>query len=341
MTNAPRLLDKLVSMTAIHDVELMEFSLLKTLVEFVRPLELLILKIDRNGHPCYQLSLKQEKYEIIHDDICIPDEIMAAVDLVRRTKRPFNRRLDSARLLAVWHILQAKSQDVFLVSITTKELSKLDAYMTNGLLGVYRNFFAVLHEAQRDQLTGLANRKTFDEVVSKIYFQLSPSTDPVPVERRVDSAPGSSSFWVGMADIDNFKRINDTWGHLYGDEVLLLTAQLMQGHFRESDYLFRFGGEEFVIIIRAPHEDKAVQAFERFRRAMEEHIFPQIGQVTISIGVAKMDPCIFTPALLDHADKALYHAKKNGRNQVCFFEKLLEEGLVEESDIRTGEVELF
>lgn len=341
MTNAPRLLDKLVSMTAIHDVELMEFSLLKTLVEFVRPLELLILKLDRIGHPCYQLSLKQEKYEITHDDIRIPDEITAAIEIVRRTKHPFNRRLDPERRLSVWNILQTKSQDVFLVTITAKELSKLDAYMTNGLLGVYRNFFAVLSEAQCDQLTGLANRKTFDEVVNKIYFQLPPSTDPVTLERRTDSTPGGSGFWVGMADLDNFKRINDTWGHLYGDEVLLLTSQLMQGHFRESDYLFRFGGEEFVIIIRAPHEDQAEQAFERFRRAMEEYLFPQIGQVTISIGVTKMDPSIFTAALLDHADKALYYAKKNGRNRVCFFEKLLDDGLVEESEIKTGEVELF
>jgi diguanylate cyclase (GGDEF)-like protein len=341
MTNAPRLLDKLVSMTAIHDVELMEFSLLKTLVEFVRPQELMIIKLDRNGHPCYQLSLKHEKYEIIHDDICMPNEIMAAIELVRRTKQSFNRRLDPLRLLAVWNILQTKSQDVFLVTITANEVGKLDAYMINGLLGVYRNFFAVLNEAQRDQLTGLANRKTFDEVVNKIYFQLPPSTDPVPVERRAESPSRSKGFWVGMADLDNFKRINDTWGHLYGDEVLLLTSQLMQGHFRESDYLFRFGGEEFVIIIRAAHEDQAEQAFERFRRAMEEHIFPQIGQVTISIGVAKMDASIFTATLLDHADKALYHAKKNGRNQVCFFEKLLRDGLVEESDIRTGEVELF
>jgi diguanylate cyclase (GGDEF)-like protein len=341
MTNAPRLLDKLVSMTAIHDVELMEFSLLKTLVEFVMPQKLLILKMDRNGRPCYQLSLKQEQYEIIYDDISMPEEILTAIEIVRRTKRPFNRRLAPTRMLAVWHILQTNSQDAFLVTITAKELSKLDTYMTNGLLGVYRNFFAVLSEAQCDQLTGLANRKTFDEVVNKIYVQLPPSTDHVPVERRAAEKPGSTGFWVGMADLDNFKRINDTWGHLYGDEVLLLTAQLMQGHFRESDYLFRFGGEEFVIIIRAPHGEQAEQAFERFRRAVEEYPFPQIGQVTISIGVTKMDPSIFTAALLDHADKALYYAKKNGRNRVCFFEKLLKDGLVEESEIKSGEIELF
>ncbi len=341
MTNTPRLLDKLVSMTATHDVELMEFSLLKTLEEFIKPQELLILKLDRNGQPCYQLSLKQKKYEIVLDGISIPEEIQAAVEIVRKTKQPFNRRIDSIRLLTVWHILQAKSQDIFLVSITSHQLSKLDSYMTNGLLGVYRNFFAVLSEAQLDQLTGLANRKTFDEVINKIYVQHPQSTDPVTVERRGYCEDGKSEYWLGMADLDNFKRINDTWGHLYGDEVLLLTSQLMQGNFRENDYLFRFGGEEFVILIRTLDKEQASRAFERFRAAIEAHLFPQVGQVTISIGVIKMDPNIFSVTLLDHADKALYYAKQNGRNQVCFYENLVKDGLIEEKKIDPGEIELF
>ena len=110
MTTTPRLLDKLVSMTAIHDVELMEFSLLKTMEEFIRPQELLILKLDRNGQPCYQLSLRQDKYEIALDGISIPEEILMAIEIVRRTKQPFNRQVDSTRILTIWHILQAKSQ---------------------------------------------------------------------------------------------------------------------------------------------------------------------------------------------------------------------------------------
>ena len=341
MTNAPRLLDKLVSMTAIHDVELMEFSLLKTLEEFLRPQELLILKLDRNGRPCYQLRLRQEKYEIILDSISLSDEILAAIEIVRSTKQPFNRQLDSTRLLTVWHVLQSKSHEIFLVTITGIQVSKQDAYMINGLLGVYRNFFAVLSDAQRDQLTGLSNRKTFDDVINKIYFQRPLSTEPVLIERRSEDEIASPEFWIGMADLDNFKRINDTWGHLYGDEVLLLMSQLMQGHFRENDYLFRFGGEEFVIIIRTQNEEQARRAFERFRVAMETHSFPQVGQVTVSIGVAKMDPSIFSATLLDHADKALYHAKQNGRNQVCFYDNLVSAGLVEETKFTSGEIELF
>lgn len=341
MANAPRFLDKLVNMTAIHDLELMEYSLLKTLEEFIRPQELLILKFDRNGVPNYQLTLKKEKYEIIWEDIVIADEIQSCIEIVSRTKQPFSRKLDESNLLTVWHIIQPKSQEVFLVTTTKDRLNTLDSHMINGLLGIYRNFYAVLSDSQLDMLTGLPNRKTFDETISKIHLDRTLTTDDVPVNRRADPNGKNAKFWLGMADIDHFKRINDNWGHLYGDEVLLLTSQLMQAHFRENDYMFRFGGEEFVIILSAPTEEKAMMAFDRFRVAMAEYPFPQVGQVTVSIGVIKMDPRIFTATLLDHADKALYYAKKNGRNQICDYGELLEKGLVEEKVIISGDIELF
>jgi diguanylate cyclase (GGDEF)-like protein len=341
MTNAPRLLDKLVSMTAIHDVELMEFSLLKTLEEFLRPQELLILKLDQNGRPSYQLRLRQEKYEILLDCISISEEIMATIEIVRSTKQSFNRMLCSNLMITVWHVLQEKYHEIFLITITNNHISKQDSYMIKGLLGIYRNFFAVLSDSQRDQLTGLFNRKTFDDVINKIYCQRPLSTENVLIERRSNNDIANSQFWIGMADLDNFKRINDTWGHLYGDEVLLLMSQLMQGHFRENDHLFRFGGEEFVIIIRTQNEEQAHSAFERFRVAMETHPFPQVGQVTVSIGVAKMCPSIFSATLLDHADKALYHAKQHGKNQVCFYENLVNNGLIDETLFTSGEIELF
>jgi diguanylate cyclase (GGDEF)-like protein len=341
MTNAPRLLDKLVSLTGIQDVELMEFSLLKTLAEFIRPQELSILKLDRRGLPCYQLHLRQEKYEILSENFSLSEEIFTALDIVQGTNQPFRSRLDSGNVLIAWHVQQTKMQNVFLVAVTSRELSKLDSHMIRGLLQIYRNFYQVLIEAQRDQLTGLANRKTFDEVIQKIYNQPKPVTDPVPVDRRSIFDEENAGYWLGMVDVDNFKRINDTWGHLYGDEVLLLLSQLMQHHFRESDFLFRFGGEEFIVIVRANTKENAKRAFERFRETVANHIFPQVGQITVSVGVVKMDPEIFTATLLDRADQSLYHAKKKGRNRVDFFDELLAEGVVTVPEITTGEVELF
>ncbi len=341
MTNAPRFLDKLVNMTAIHDLELMEYSLLKTLEEFIKPRELLILKFDRNGIPNYQLTLKKEKYEIIWDDIVLTEEIQAGIEIVSRTKKPFSRELNETNLLTVWHVIQPKAEEVFLVTTTRGRLNNLDSHMINGLLAIYRNFYAVLSDSQLDTLTGLPNRKTFEETISKIYLNRPLATEDVPVNRRTDRNEENTKFWLGMADIDCFKRINDNWGHLYGDEVLLLVAQLMQAHFRDNDFLFRFGGEEFVIILNATTKERALMAFDRFRTAMAEYSFPQIGQVTISIGVIEMDPSIFTATLLDRADKALYHAKRNGRNQTWEYGELLEKGLVEEKEITFGDVEFF
>jgi len=341
MTNAPRLLDKLVSLTGIQDVELMEFSLLKTLVEFIHPQELSILKLDRRGKPCYQLHLRKEQYEILSENFSLPEEIFTALDLVQGSEQPFRSKLDSGSMLVAWHALHTKTQDVFLVAVTSKELTKLDSHMIRGLLRIYRNFYGVIIEAQRDQLTGLANRKTFDEVIQKIHNQPLPGTDPVPIERRMSQEDKNCTYWLAMVDVDNFKRINDTWGHLYGDEVLLLLYQLMQHHFRESDYLFRFGGEEFIVIVRTTSEEQARRAYERFRSAVESHIFPQVGQVTVSIGAIKLDPSLFTGTMLDRADQALYHAKKRGRNRIEFFEDVLEEGVVAVKEIAAGEVEIW
>jgi len=340
MTNAPRLLDKLVSLTGIQDVELMEFSLLKTLAEFIRPIELSILKLDRRGNPYYQLHLRQEKYEILSEDFSLSDEIFSALEIVQGTKQQFRTVLDSGNMLVTWHVLQTKTQNIFLVAMTARDLSKLDYHMIRGLLQIYRNFYEVLIEAQRDQLTGLANRKTFDEVIQKIYNQPLPLTDQVKVERRC-TMNENDGYWLGMVDVDNFKRINDTWGHLYGDEVLLLLSQLMQHHFRESDFLFRFGGEEFIVIVRTGTVEQAKKAFERFRSTVEQHPFPQVGKVTVSIGVVRMDHSIFTTTLIDRADQSLYYAKKKGRNRVEFFDELLIEGLVKIAEIVPGEIELF
>ncbi|MCP3930486.1 MAG: GGDEF domain-containing protein [Bacteroidetes bacterium] len=341
MQSAPRFIDKLVSMTAVHDLELMEFSLLKTLEEFIQSDELLMLKFDRNGIPFYQLKVYKQKYEIIWEDIKIEKEILAGIDIVKKTEQSFFQEPESGRVLTIWLVIRSKSQKVYLATTTSKKLNDLDSHMIKGLLGIYRNFYEVLSESQLDKLTGLSNRKTFDEVINKIYFQKPVNSEFVSIERRAAINDEDVSFWLGMADLDNFKRVNDTWGHLYGDEVLLLTSQLMKGHFRESDYLFRFGGEEFVIIISSTDEKKAHIAFDRFCKALESYTFPQVGKVTISIGVAKMDRSLFTATLLDRADKALYYAKQNGRNQVCFFETLFEKGLVEDTNFTAGEIELF
>jgi len=127
------------------------------------------------------------------------------------------------------------------------------------------------------------------------------------------------------------------FGHLYGDEVLLHFSQLMQKSFRYNDFLFRFGGEEFVVVLNLVNKAAAMMVFDRFRQAVEAFNFPTVGQVTVSIGVTHIDSQALPASLLDHADKALYQSKETGRNQVIFYEDM-DIVVVEEED---GNIELF
>lgn len=114
----------------------------------------------------------------------------------------------------------------------------------------------------------------------------------------------------------------------------------MQETFRDGDLLFRFGGEEFVGVFSCAEEQDIFGLLERFKEALAANTFPQVGHVTISIGCAKMALNVLPNTVLEHADEALYYAKEHGRNQICYYEALIEQGLLKDSVI-TGEIELF
>jgi diguanylate cyclase (GGDEF)-like protein len=218
------------------------------------------------------------------------------------------------------------------------ELSKMESYMIAGVLQIYRNFVGIMQHAQTDQLTGLANRKTFDECVARVHELIPQEDDAVANDRRESRA---LSYWLVMVDIDHFKSVNDRFGHLYGDEVLVILSQLMQASFRESDLIFRFGGEEFVLIIRCADYAACLVTLERFRQGVEQRSIPQVGNVTISMGVTRMERSTFAATMVDHADQALYHSKRNGRNQVSFFEDLVARGDIVIEEIHTDEISFF
>jgi diguanylate cyclase (GGDEF)-like protein len=132
-----------------------------------------------------------------------------------------------------------------------------------------------------------------------------------------------------VVDVDHFKRVNDSFGHLFGDEVLLRMGELMRKTFRGGDRLFRFGGEEFVVILNAADEKLAAASFNRFRISVENHEFPQVGQVTCSIGFTAVSAMDVPTDVVGRADEALYFAKEHGRNQVCCYEQLVAEGAIE------------
>ncbi|MCB1958314.1 MAG: GGDEF domain-containing protein [Rhodocyclaceae bacterium] len=197
----------------------------------------------------------------------------------------------------------------------------LDCFRNQQLQWAYANL---------DTLTHLLNRKTFEENFDQLIDQAARAQ--FECQRPIGPQELARPCWLGVIDIDHFKRVNDTYGHLFGDEVLLRIADLMRHNFRASDKLFRFGGEEFVVMIYHADDTFVGRIFDRFRRAVEAHQFPQIGQVTCSIGYTRIDPSRLPAELLGRADEALYFSKDNGRNLTSDYEDLVRRGLLKSHD---------
>jgi diguanylate cyclase (GGDEF)-like protein len=212
------------------------------------------------------------------------------------------------------------------------------------VLKIYRNQIAMLDYSERDTLTGLNNRKTFENhYTRRVLGRYVPADTSRPVEfvgRRRMVLPGDQP-WLAVMDIDFFKKINDRFGHVFGDEVLLMTSQLMRASFRDSDALFRFGGEEFVVLIPPTDPSGAETAFEHFRARIEAHDFPQVGKVTMSIGYTAARASDTASTVFERADEALYYAKQHGRNQSRCYESLVRAGELKDKTQSEGEIELF
>jgi diguanylate cyclase (GGDEF)-like protein len=151
----------------------------------------------------------------------------------------------------------------------------------------------------------LANRRALDEQLEEIHALF---------ERH------GISYSVVMLDLDRFKAFNDTHGHAAGDSALQVVGKILNTQRRVTDRAFRYGGEEFVVVCQATDARGALMVAERICRRIESSVIPFEGQeleVTISAGVAEIQPAISTRGLLEQADIALYSAKRQGRNRTC------------------------
>ena len=157
------------------------------------------------------------------------------------------------------------------------------------------------HAAQHDSLTGLLNRRQFYHLTD----QTSPSQLPVQQE-----------FSLLLVDTDHFKRINDMFGHQKGDEVLIALSRMLESACRKDDYVFRWGGEEFVLLLPRTSLEAAMQVAETVRAAVAHIALPGLPRFTVSIGVARHNPDENIDALFKRVDDALYRAKNDGRNRV-------------------------
>ncbi len=274
---------------------------------------------------------------LITQTCCDGCESPALQQLVISEHADFKTVLDSGELL-ILNLNDNRCRSIYPINdslnvagmlvIVSPPHSEMEIHLISAFLLVYSNYLTILDESETDTLTGLLNRRTFENNLERIIAECSAddevqSDTPHPARRNSYS---ELPHWLAVMDIDHFKRINDEFGHLYGDEVLLLLSRIMKRVFRQADRLFRFGGEEFIVVLDRTDLENAKQVLERFRAAIESYHFPQVGRVTISIGFVRLDKAEGTSSIVGRADQALYYAKDHGRNMVCFYEDLVNEG---------------
>ena len=162
--------------------------------------------------------------------------------------------------------------------------------------------------AEHDELTGIFNRYYFNELASSSLKYCAKTEQDVSLI---------------LFDLDNFKKINDTYGHTVGDWVLVKTIQTCKKLCRKNDIIGRFGGEEFTILLPGCNEKKALQLAEKYRQAIFDISTRETGydfQISASFGICPtLTESNTLQEVIKAADQAMYNAKRSGRNQVCLY----------------------
>ncbi len=196
-----------------------------------------------------------------------------------------------------------------------KDMEKINRQLEaelSGSMKEIKRLKASLEKARTDSridpLTMLKNRKSFDEALSRVLGK---------------ALSAKHMVCLMMVDIDHFKRINDQFGHLVGDQVIRMIASIMKDKFGDRTHLARYGGEEFVALITGCSIDAALRTTDEFRRQIADRPFKlrstgeMIGNVTVSIGVAALRNTDTAQSLVERADQSLYLAKQKGRNRTA------------------------
>lgn len=167
--------------------------------------------------------------------------------------------------------------------------------------------YAIMQElVNQDGLTGALNRRAFDERINFLHnFSLR--------HRQKKEAVSS----LIMFDIDNFKQINDEFGHQEGDQILINLTKVLKRSIRGIDQLYRYGGEEFVVIVNGADTFKATELAEKLRYILETSNISNSTKITASFGIAELQALESPTRWVDRADKAMYRAKRAGKNKVC------------------------
>ncbi|OGO07614.1 MAG: hypothetical protein A3K46_00165 [Chloroflexi bacterium RBG_13_60_9] len=210
------------------------------------------------------------------------------------------------------------------VSMALEELTvNLDHKVTERTVEIEALNEHLKHLADRDGLTGVYNRRFFDE-----YFEIEVRRAMNFLDHKARLGPGRDNdmnFGLAMIDIDRFKYINDTCGHLAGDNVLKQVIEITEKNIFSRDVLFRYGGDEFALLLTKTTSSGILQAAEKIRREIDEHVFDfdperECRHVTISVGLVIFDEVLNKQSgeILRIADDRLLRAKSQGRNRIVY-----------------------
>jgi diguanylate cyclase len=243
------------------------------------------------------------------------DQVMAMIDAaagsashytenLANASEMLNQTKDSAGVRAIVESLIEATKEA---ELTNKALEARLSASRLEITELQENLEALRAESLTDPLTSLANRKSFDDTLAKTIATAHARSTPLSLI---------------MTDIDHFKKFNDSYGHLTGDQVLRLVAIAVKQNVKGQDIAARYGGEEFAIVLPnttlrsattvADHIRRAVMNKELMKRSTGEHL----GRVTISVGVATLGATDTLQSLIERADVCLYAAKRYGRNRV-------------------------
>ncbi|MDO9366079.1 MAG: GGDEF domain-containing protein [Methylotenera sp.] len=332
-TNA--LLSSLVALTHERDEAALETSLIKALAGFIATIH------GEAAKPVVIYHLSDEKQLLL--SAFVVNENKTEIPVATLLKQTVINCFQSGEICSLINTSDSNNKFYPLKNATGQIASVIGiAYPLNDihtevainmLLQIYQNYTNLINDNECDTLTGLLNRKTFEYKINKVLAQTQGTT-----KRKEDKT--DQAYFLAIFDIDHFKRVNDTFGHLIGDEVLLMFAQLMRQCFRESDPLFRFGGEEFVGVFECNGEGDIKMILDRFRQKVAQFSFPQVDKVTVSAGCTRISDFDTSSQLIDRADSALYYAKHHGRNCIAIYEQLIIDGELQEVK-KEGNIEFF
>lgn len=195
-------------------------------------------------------------------------------------------------------------------SAFSSTLEKIMFLATTSVTTLFAMVFASRTESQRLRLESLAAHDTLTGTGNRLSMEMA-LRDAIAGRREDDREIG-----IAILDLDHFKRINDKYGHEVGDRVLVQFAALVQRSIRRSDRLFRYGGEEFVLLLPGVNAARLQQAAEQLRATVADELHDGKGHVTVSIGIAMLQPGEDWQTWLGRADAAMYRAKRAGRNRV-------------------------